>query len=613
MLHALRRRFALRHPALCSIAFAAAASAAFAWSAVADAATYNLRPDTTVSNQWVVGGAPTPWEALDDAVTQPTSVTSADYIYSGGAGRVSEVGLTTRTLAAESPSSGRAWFFSNTASTTQTKMEVIWGGSVRATYNLAAAAPFAWRSVAITPPTQAAIDDLRLRFTTPVGGESNVRAAYFELVTAGDTTPPDTSISAAPPASTSSTSASFSFASTEANSTFDCKLDAGAWAACASPKAYSGLAAGSHTFSVRARDVAGNVDATPAVHTWTISGCTPAFGSFGVDNWPPACWRPYAATSPFNRQIPEPLTSAQIHPNSPNIVKRVTDWGAPAPLAANEHDTSRDSWHPTYYASSTDPLFSLDCTTHSTCERSDGVFLETLQIRIPDAARAAAGSDGHLTVVDQASGWEYDFYEVISKPAGGGTLQFVGGGGTRIDGDGRASYATVSRFGNLAGIIRAQELEAGNIDHALFMVVKCSDGSAVYPAMTHPGTVCGSSDTNAPPMGARFQLNMSDEEINLLPATVPPWRKTIYRAMARYGMYFGDTGGGSTWGIQIESDTTYSSFGRTPKFLAFAQSNGWPSYNSSIGRTVYTGDFSKDIDWATKLRVVAPCVGAGTC
>ena len=44
-----------------------------------------------------------------------------------------------------------------------------------------------------------------------------------------------------------STSASFSFNATEAGSSFECKLDTGAWASCASPKGYSGLAVGSHS------------------------------------------------------------------------------------------------------------------------------------------------------------------------------------------------------------------------------------------------------------------------------------------------------------------------------------------------------------------------------
>jgi CSLREA domain-containing protein len=78
-----------------------------------------------------------------------------------------------------------------------------------------------------------------------------------------DSKPPNTSI-------TSTTlhpryhSATFGFSSTEPGSTFRCKLDAQPYASCTSPRTYGGLAAGHHTFRVRATDKAGNVDATPA-------------------------------------------------------------------------------------------------------------------------------------------------------------------------------------------------------------------------------------------------------------------------------------------------------------------------------------------------------------
>ena len=91
-----------------------------------------------------------------------------------------------------------------------------------------------------------------------------------------DTTPPDTTITGGPAASTGSTSATFSFTSSKANSTFQCRLDGAAWTDCSSPQTYAGLAAGQHTFDVRATDAYGNVDPTPATSSWTIVAPPPS-------------------------------------------------------------------------------------------------------------------------------------------------------------------------------------------------------------------------------------------------------------------------------------------------------------------------------------------------
>ena len=90
-----------------------------------------------------------------------------------------------------------------------------------------------------------------------------------------DTVPADTTITSAPPADTNATGASFSFLASDAGPTFECKLDAGSFGACSSPKTYASLAEGSHTFSVRAVDAAGNADPTPASHTWTVDTTAP--------------------------------------------------------------------------------------------------------------------------------------------------------------------------------------------------------------------------------------------------------------------------------------------------------------------------------------------------
>jgi len=86
--------------------------------------------------------------------------------------------------------------------------------------------------------------------------------------------PPTPSLGSKPPALTSSTGASFGFSDTEAGVTFRCSLDGAAFGACTSPRTYSGLGEGSHTFQVTARDAAGNESAA-ASYTWTVDSVAP--------------------------------------------------------------------------------------------------------------------------------------------------------------------------------------------------------------------------------------------------------------------------------------------------------------------------------------------------
>jgi Bacterial Ig-like domain len=91
-----------------------------------------------------------------------------------------------------------------------------------------------------------------------------------------DATPPTTTITSGPAASTTATNAAFSFTSSKPGSTFDCQLDGGVWNACSSPQSYGSLAVGAHTFSVRATDSVGNVDQTPPSQSWTITSSGPS-------------------------------------------------------------------------------------------------------------------------------------------------------------------------------------------------------------------------------------------------------------------------------------------------------------------------------------------------
>ncbi|QIP11531.1 hypothetical protein G8759_02235 [Spirosoma aureum] len=92
-----------------------------------------------------------------------------------------------------------------------------------------------------------------------------------------DTTPPETSFSTTPPLITNSTSAVFRFSNSEGGSTFQFSLDGSEYEQISfSNQPYSRLLEGEHTFRVRAVDVAGNVDPTPATYTWTIDTTPPS-------------------------------------------------------------------------------------------------------------------------------------------------------------------------------------------------------------------------------------------------------------------------------------------------------------------------------------------------
>jgi hypothetical protein len=119
----------------------------------------------------------------------------------------------------------------------------------------------------------------------------NVSTAARDTITL-DTAAPNTSIASGPATITKSTATTLSFSS-EAGARFQCSLDGAAFTACASPKSYTGLKNGSHNFRVRAIDGAGNVDATPAIRTWTvdtikptISGMSPRHKSIIRDTTP---------------------------------------------------------------------------------------------------------------------------------------------------------------------------------------------------------------------------------------------------------------------------------------------------------------------------------------
>ncbi|OQW49406.1 MAG: hypothetical protein A4S09_12010 [Proteobacteria bacterium SG_bin7] len=96
---------------------------------------------------------------------------------------------------------------------------------------------------------------------------------------------PNTVIDSANPTgeTVASINMNFTFSSDQSGVTFWCKLDNGSPSTCVSPVSYSGLANGSHNFSVYAVNSSGLADPTPAVYSWTIDTVPP---SVTIDNGP---------------------------------------------------------------------------------------------------------------------------------------------------------------------------------------------------------------------------------------------------------------------------------------------------------------------------------------
>ena len=89
-----------------------------------------------------------------------------------------------------------------------------------------------------------------------------------------DTAAPETTLVETPPLADNSVMVTFRFDSNERNAAFDCSLDGAAYAPCTSGSMF-GVTDGTHSFAVRARDRAGNLDASPSIFAWSVDTSTP--------------------------------------------------------------------------------------------------------------------------------------------------------------------------------------------------------------------------------------------------------------------------------------------------------------------------------------------------
>src|SRR5205823_10787941 len=96
-----------------------------------------------------------------------------------------------------------------------------------------------------------------------------------------DPTAPDITILRHPNPASTSNSATFNVASTDATASFLCQLDAQPRQTCTAWPKYAGVPDGTHTFTAWARDPAGNVSTTPASFRWLQDTLAPTISVTG--------------------------------------------------------------------------------------------------------------------------------------------------------------------------------------------------------------------------------------------------------------------------------------------------------------------------------------------
>jgi hypothetical protein len=255
---------------------------------------------------------------------------------------------------------------------------------------------------------------------------------------------------------------------------------------------------------------------------------------------PPVALPPrlFAAASPWNTPI---ASGAAVDANSPVFVQSIVD-------AARDKGwlVAAKRWTvPIYLADQGSALQTFSLTADwAPASRISGV-------PVPAAAAPDPTSDGHLAIVDPLRGCEYDFWKAAKGADGSWSAAW--GNALPLDGPGvfpQGVSARGSGFALTAGVIRPGELARGVIDHALvFSYPYTKAGGPVAPATESDGQ---STLPGALPEGARLQL---DPTLDLSAFGLSSWQVTIARALQRYGMILGDTGGGVSFYAQNPQST----------------------------------------------------------
>ncbi len=101
----------------------------------------------------------------------------------------------------------------------------------------------------------------------------------------------------------------------------------------------------------------------------------------------------------------------------------------------------------------------------------------------------------------------------------------------------------------LPGLLRYEEVDSGEINHALRITTWTTQNAHIWPARHDAGI----NDTAFPPMGQRFRLKSTFDI-----AGYTPQQQVILKAMKKYGMILADNNGDKKiWGLSATEDSRW--------------------------------------------------------
>jgi hypothetical protein len=148
------------------------------------------------------------------------------------------------------------------------------------------------------------------------------------------------------------------------------------------------------------------------------------------------------------------------------------------------------------------------------------------------------GSDAHALMVDKDNCVLYELFAAAwngGRPtAGSGAIWDLRSHGLRPSG---WTSADAAGLPILPGLLRRDEVAAGEVDHAIRLTAARTDRTFLWPARHHAGAA---RDPSLPPMGAWFRLKAGFDISRFRPDT-----QVVLRAMQRHGLILADNG--SNW------------------------------------------------------------------